>query len=366
MPPRGVRRIPRNLPGKTEGYRTGSGEKFLTGKILEKELVMALESVPPRLIGFLDKYPRYFVIGHLEPDGDCLGSQLAMASFLRRRGRDAFLFSAGPFDRKEIRHHEKLFAKRIPADLQTAAAGVIVLDCAALDRIGDLALDITGKETAVIDHHSSGDPDFGDIRYIVSESPCVTILVQKIIETCGGEPTPEEAHLIFSGFSTDTGFFRHLETEAADVLQMLSRLAAKGITPRQIYRETYGSYSRESREFIADALKSIEHFYGGRLIFVHELLEHARRFQGEHRQTDIVYQLLLATEDCEALAFIREEAEGKTAVSLRSRDAIDIGKVCRDFGGGGHRNAAGFTTPLPYTEIRPLLLEHFKRFFETG
>jgi phosphoesterase RecJ-like protein len=110
----------------------------------------------------------------------------------------------------------------------------------------------------------------------------------------------------------------------------------------------------------------MEHFYGGRLIFVHELLEHARCFQGEHRQTDIVYQLLLATEDCEALAFIREEAEGKTAVSLRSRDAIDVGVVCRNFGGGGHRNAAGFTTPLPYGEIRALLLERFKQFFETG
>jgi phosphoesterase RecJ-like protein len=325
---------------------------------------MALENVPGQLIEFLTKYEAYFIIGHKEPDGDCLGSQLVMASFLKRRGKEAFLFSAGPFDRKEIRHHEKLFAARINPALKAMPAGVIILDCAALERIGDLAQDIAGREIAVIDHHSAGDSAFGDIRYIVKEAPCVTILVQKIIETCGDEPTQEEAHLIFSGFSTDTGFFRHVENEAADVLNMLSRLAAKGITPRRIYRETYGSYSPESRIFIADALKSMEIFYGGRLIFVHELLEHARRFQGEHRQTDIVYQLLLATEGCEALAFIREEAEGKTAVSLRSRDEIDVGGICRDFGGGGHKNAAGFTTPLPCAQIRPLLLGHFKKVFE--
>jgi phosphoesterase RecJ-like protein len=325
---------------------------------------MALENVPRRLIEFLDKYETYFVIGHKEPDGDCLGSQLVMASFLGRRGKEAFLFSAGPFDRKEIRHHERLFAKRIPPELKERPAGVIVLDCAALERIGDLAQDITGREVAVIDHHSAGDPSFGDIRYLVAKAPCVTILVQKLIEACGEAPTPEEAHLIFSGFSTDTGFFRHLENEAEDVLLMLSRLAAKGITPKRIYRETYGSYSRESRVFIADALKTMETFHDGRLIFVHELLEHARRFQGEHRQTDTVYQLLLATEGCEALVFIREEAEGKTAVSIRSQDAIDVGGICRDFGGGGHKNAAGFTTPLPFVKIRPLLLEYFKKIFE--
>jgi phosphoesterase RecJ-like protein len=325
---------------------------------------MALENVPRRLIEFLDAYKTYFVIGHKEPDGDCLGSQLVMASFLRRRGKEVFLFSAGPFARKEIRHHEKLFAQRIAPELLARSAGVIVLDCAALERIGDLARDIAGREVAVIDHHSAGDASFGDVRYLVTQAPCVTVLVQKIIEACGDEPTPEEAHLIFSGFSTDTGFFRHLENEAADVLAMLSRLAAKGITPKRIYAETYGSYSRESRIFIADALKSMEFFYDGRLIFVHELLEHARRFQGEHRQTDTVYQLLLATEGCEALAFIREEDEGKTAVSLRSRDLIDVGGICRDFGGGGHKNAAGFTTPLTCAEIHPLLVERFKKVFE--
>jgi phosphoesterase RecJ-like protein len=240
------------------------------------------------------------------------------------------------------------------------------LDCATLERIGDLAQDIAGRRIAVIDHHSSGDPDFGDIRYIWTQAPCATLLVQKIIEAFGDKPTREEAHHIFSGFATDSGFFRHLENNAAEVLEMLSRLAARGITPRQIYRETFGSYSPQSRIFIAEALKTMESFYGGRLIFVHQLLEDARRFQGEHRQTDTVYQLLLATEGCEALAFIREEEPGKTAVSLRSTDAIDVGRISHEFSGGGHKNAAGFTTPLPYTQIRLVLLESFKKIFEPG
>ncbi|MCL1817928.1 MAG: bifunctional oligoribonuclease/PAP phosphatase NrnA [Spirochaetaceae bacterium] len=323
-----------------------------------------MKNAPRALIDFLDAYPLYFVIGHTEPDGDCLGSQLALASFLRRRGKEACLFSAGPFNRKEIRHHEKTFAQRIREPLKTSsAAGVVILDCAALDRIGGLADDIAGRKIAVIDHHSAGDPDFGDIRYIEAGAPCVTLLVQKIIEAFGEEPTEEEAHLIFSGFATDTGFFRHLENNAAEVLAMLSRLAAKGITPRRIYRETFGTYSPESRIFIADTLKAMELHYAGRLIIAHELREHYRRFQGEHHQTDAVYQLLLATEGCEALAFIREEDEGRTSVSLRSADAVDVGLMARDLGGGGHKNAAGYVTNLPAAEARTVLLKAFEGVF---
>ena len=325
---------------------------------------MAFQDIPQTLVDFLNAYNTYFVIGHKEPDADCICSQLALASLLRRRGKEACLFCEGPFDRKEIRRYEKLFARRINARLRAAPAGVIILDCAALERIGDLAQDIAGREIAVIDHHSSGDPDFGKIRYIQTSASCVTLLVQKVIEAFGEEPTKEEAHLIFSGFSMDSGFFRHLEAEAEETLKMLSRLAAKGITPRQIYRETYGSYSPRSRLFIATVLKSMELYFDGRLVIVHELLADSRRFQGEHRQSDSVYQLLLATEGCEALAFIREEEEGKTAVSLRSVDAVDVGRISRGFSGGGHKNAAGFITGLSCADIRPVLLESFRKVFE--
>ena len=107
----------------------------------------------------------------------------------------------------------------------------------------------------------------------------------------------------------------------------------------------------------------MEPHFGGRLIVVHELLEHTRLFQGENRQSDPVYQLLLSTDGCEAVAFIREEEEGKTSVSMRSVDAVDIGLVARGFGGGGHKNAAGFVTPLSAAEIRGELLKGFTEVF---
>lgn len=327
---------------------------------------MAFQEVPRELVDFFNSYDTYYLLGHKEPDGDCIGSQYALASFLRRRGKEALLFSPGPFDRKEIRRHAEHFPSRLRPEDKARKAGVVVLDCAAMERIGDLAGDIAGREIAVIDHHSAGDEDFGTIRYIEPKAPCVTLLVQKIMEAFGDEPTREEAGRLFVGFATDTGFFRHLEAEAPESLRMVARLAEKGITPRAVYRETYGSYTLDSRIFIADALKTAESFYDGRFLLVHELLDHSRRFREENRQTDTVYQLLLSVENCEALAFIREEEPGKTSVSLRSTDLVDVGLAARSFGGGGHRNAAGFTTNLPYAEIRPKLLHRIGEIFSPG
>ena len=147
---------------------------------------MALQDIPQTLIDFLNAYDTYFVIGHIEPDADCICSQLALASLLRRRGKEALLFSAGPFVRKEIGIYEKLFAKRIGARRKEASAGVVICDCASLERIGELAQDIKDRDVAVIDHHSSREADFGKIRYIQDKAPCVTLLVQKIIEAFGG------------------------------------------------------------------------------------------------------------------------------------------------------------------------------------
>jgi len=324
---------------------------------------MPFSPVPETLLDFIKKHDTFFIIGHVEPDGDCIGSQIALKHFLERKGKKAKLFSPGPFGRKEVVRFRGMFEERIGGKDLDTDAGVILLDCSMLERIGTLAEDVAGMETAVIDHHSSGEADVGTVRYIEPKAPCVTLLVQKLIETMGEEPDAEEAYFLFFGFSTDTGYFRHLEAEAEEALAMVARLAGKGISPRTIYRDTYGTYSLESRIFIADALKTAETFFDGRLIIVHEMLDHAARFGGESRQPDTVYQLLLSVDGCKALAFIREEERGRTSVSLRSSDNVDVGAVSRIFGGGGHRNAAGFTTPLSFAAVKPLILERFAEIF---
>ncbi|MBN2553139.1 MAG: DHH family phosphoesterase, partial [Spirochaetales bacterium] len=164
---------------------------------------------PEEVLDFLKRYDRYLLFGHIEPDGDCVASQLALGSFLGRRGKQVSVFSHGPFDRPEIRSYERLFRKRIKdSDLEGSTAGVI-LDCSTADRIGPMGVSLGPLPILVVDHHASGE-HFGDVRWVVPRAPSVTYLIQRLIEEFPDTPTKTEAGLLLFGLARDTGFFRHL------------------------------------------------------------------------------------------------------------------------------------------------------------
>ncbi len=155
------------------------------------------KTVPREIIDFFSSRSRFYLIGHEEPDGDCITSQLALARFLRRRGKEVDLFSPGPFIRPEILPYKDSFSRKIPASKGSEAdPAAIILDCSTIDRIGgELAADISALQTLVIDHHSSGDK-FGDLRYLDSTAPSVTFLIWKVITAMNCSPDREEAQLL--------------------------------------------------------------------------------------------------------------------------------------------------------------------------
>ncbi|MCX7786657.1 MAG: bifunctional oligoribonuclease/PAP phosphatase NrnA [Spirochaetes bacterium] len=324
---------------------------------------MALLPPPASLLLFLKRYPGYYIVAHEEPDGDSIGSQLAFASFLRRRGKQVILLSPGPWQRKEIAPYRSFFRDTLSKPDVDLHFGLVVLDCASLSRTAHFASILEGLDSAVIDHHQLNGMGQGIVQYIEPNSPSTTLLIQKVIESFGESPTPEEARYLFLGFATDTGFFRHLETEASESLELLSRLASKGITPKSIYRETFGNYSFESRRYLAKILSTMEPYFQGKLLLTHILHEEYQTFGSEHRQSDPLYQLLLSVEGCEAVAFLREEEPRKTSVSLRSPSTLNVAAIAQKLGGGGHKNAAGYITSLPYQEAKTELLEQFRWLF---
>ena len=324
---------------------------------------MALRPPPSSLLRFLDRYPGYYTVAHEEPDGDSIGSQLAFASFLRRRGKQVILLSPGPWQRKEIAPYRSSFLETLSTSEVNPRFGLVVLDCSSVYRTAHFASILEGLDTVVIDHHQPNGTPYGSVQYIEPNAPSTTLLIQKVIEAFGDTPTPEEARLLFLGFATDTGFFRHLEAEASESLELLSRLAAKGVTPKSIYRETFGNYSLESRRYLARILSTLEPHFQGKLLLTHILQEDYQSFGSDHRQTDPLYQLLLSVEGCEAVAFIREEGPQRTSVSLRSPSTCNVALVAQKLGGGGHKNAAGYVTTLPYPEAKAQLLDQFQELF---
>jgi len=305
-------------------------------------------TVPGKLVEFLRGHERFFIAGHVEPDGDCIASSLALASYLGRvLGKTVTCHNVGPFNRREIAEYADEFSPRIDPDEITAAASpaAIILDCSGPDRIGALQDDIAGLPTAVIDHHATAQ-QFGDARFVVTTSMATCHLVQLLIEELGGGITTSEAQLLLFGIVTDTGFFRHAEDDAADLFAGVARLMEAGASPKTAHSWMFGGHTLDSRRLLASIMLRAESIGDGRGVVSWESIEDVQKYGKESRDSDTLYQLLFSIRGLRTAALIRQESETTVSGSLRSIDTIDVSAVAARFGGGGHKRAAGFTAEL--------------------
>lgn len=318
-------------------------------------------SPPGAVINFLKSYKKFFILGHKDPDGDCLGSQMSMGHLLEKTGAEVHLFSAGPFRRPEIENYASRFASRINSEdrkkaLSSKDTAVLIMDCSTLERIGeDLRSDIEGLAVGVIDHHAAGD-DFGACRWIEPKVPSVTFMVHRLFQEMNIPLDSEAAEYLFLGLCTDTGYFRHIEEGSAEVFRTAADLTDAGVSPKKIFQQMNGNRSFASRVLLGRMLERTKSYYDGKLLITYETLEDQKEFGVENRDSDILYQQLQGVKGCEVVLLIREEEPGLCSVGLRSHGNVDVGTLAQENGGGGHRPAAGFNSPLPREELIKMLV----------
>jgi phosphoesterase RecJ-like protein len=318
---------------------------------------------PSSLVDFIRNGAKFIIAGHKEPDADCVGSSLALASVLRRLGKTAITCSAGPFKRTEIQKYQHLFASSL-SDSEREGAFAIIVDCSMEERTGSLAQYLHGLPSATIDHHACGET-FGGVVYLDGASPSTTALIVAVIKALGLEPTQEEAELLFFGLATDTGFFRHIDAGGEKVFAVAAELVHYGADPKKVFGMINGGKTLNSRRLLASVVSRAQPYYEGRLIISTEPLEETRRFGMESRDSDMLYQLIQSVEGVEAVVVIRQESETKCSVGLRSRDTVDVGAIAAHFGGGGHKNAAGFLKEGRIDALIPSIQASFKAAFSS-
>jgi phosphoesterase RecJ-like protein len=314
--------------------------------------------VPRLLLDFIRQGDKFLLAGHKDPDGDCVGSQLALASALKRLGKEAVLCSAGPFKRPELFPYAGRFTAEI-TEADREGARVIVADCSGLDRTGDIEPRLRGLPLAVIDHHLTGGPWNGAAVFLDIKAPSTTFMVFALIEALGLELSKEEAEYLFFGLCTDTGFFRHLDHTGAEAFHRAARMVDRGANPRLTFNAINGGKSLESRKLMGLILARAEAHYGGRLIVSSENYEETRELGARGRDSDALYQLFLAVGGVEAVAIIRQEKPDACSLGFRSRDRVNVAEIARQFGGGGHRNASGATTGGVIAGLKPRVIEAF-------
>jgi len=304
---------------------------------------------------FIRAHTSFIIVGHKEPDGDCVASELAVASLIRALGKEATVHSAGPFDRPEISSFEPQLSPVI-SDERRSGAAVIIVDCSTPDRTGALGARLLGLPSLVIDHHSTGEP-FGDARYVDATSPSTTMLVSQLYSDMGIVPDAVTARLLLFGLCTDTGFFRHLGAHGADTFHAVAGLVAQGTSTAEVYMMVYGERALSTRKLLAEMLLRAESYCGDRLLLTWQTISDRESLKAFQRGEDELYRLLQTVKSNIIVALIKEESSGAYSVGLRSTSEVDVGAVAGSFGGGGHKQASGFDINGSLESVKARVLE---------
>lgn len=312
---------------------------------------------------FISNHQYFYVIGHKEPDGDCIASCLGIADILKKSNKEYKLLSAGPFKRPEIKKFEKQFSNKTDFldNKDREITGLIILDCSELSRLGEIDGDLSGLDIFVIDHHKTSNLPENAKGFIDPEAPACAYLVQIFYEKILGKIPLKMANILFFGLSTDTGYFRFLSQDSAEVFMAAARLVSYGVEPRMIYNEINLGKPYSTRQLLGVLLSKAERYLDGKLVITYETLEDTKKYGSEGRDSDALYQLLLSSQDVEAAVFLRQDTISTCTGGFRSVDKIDVSQVAAKFGGGGHKNASGMSTDGKIENLIPLIVKEFAK-----
>ena len=309
----------------------------------------------------LRTHERFLVVTHENPDGDALGSLLATTLALRSLGKDAVMYLAGdtPLPREYGFMRLETLVRTPPADAGERV--LVAVDCAKAERIGDP--DIAGRASLVvnIDHHHDN-TRFGDSNLIVADASSTGEVLRDVLRELEVDLTPDLAEPLYIALVTDTGRFQYANTTPKS-LRLAAELVEAGADIHAVFQEVYESLEFAKLKLLARALDRAEVLEGGRVVVSHLLRTDFVDVGAAEPYSEGIIDYLRAVEGAELAVLVREQlSQGAQARkgSLRSSiDELDVSAIARMFGGGGHRQAAGFSTDLPLDQIT----EHIRQGF---
>ncbi|HSJ18344.1 MAG TPA: bifunctional oligoribonuclease/PAP phosphatase NrnA [Solirubrobacterales bacterium] len=304
---------------------------------------------------------RFLLTTHEGPDGDALGSMLALHHILKGLGKDSVMFLAAKEFPLPVEYRflplEEVFHEP-PADLVDRV--VVFLDCGNIDRMPVDWLRRDDSRILNVDHHHDN-TRFGDVNVVDTEASSTAEIVFRLAGELGVELTPEIASALYVGLVTDTGRFMYENTDES-AHRMAAALIDAGVDVNDIYRRLYERVPIEKLRLVARALEKIERVDDGRLTLTHLAAEDYRATGASEVLTEGIIDFVRAVEGTLVAAMIREKSEGPSRkVSLRSVDgSVDVSRIAREMGGGGHARAAGFSTDLEYPQLVEFLRAQVK------
>src|SRR5436190_17642211 len=313
---------------------------------------------------------RFLLVTHENPDGDALGSILAMKLALDQLAKDSvmYLYGDAPLPREYAFMPLAELRRRLPEDWRERV--LIALDCANETRIGPEPEPRSGAPLVIdIDHHHDNSR-FGNLNLIVPGASSTGEVLRDVIAAIGVDLTPEIAEALYIAVVTDTGRFQYTNT-TPKALRLAADLVEAGADVHKIFQDVYESVQFAKLKLLARALERAEIYEGGRLVISYLLRGDFAEVGAAEPYSEGIIDYLRAVEGADMAALIRDppRSDGPAKrISLRaSADELDVSKIARASGaGGGHRQAAGFSSNDSIDEITAFIRREFAAALSNG
>lgn len=312
--------------------------------------------IPENLLAFLRKEEQFFIATHISPEADALGSSIALAMALESLGKKTIVYDKDPIPEfyKFLPGHER-FTNSI-SNLQPSTFNLILVDCNEPERA---ELEKTGFSfSAVIDHHETK-REFGDIRWVVPQAPAAGLMIFYLIKELGVRITKEIAINLYSAIAIDTGTFRHSNT-TPEALRIAAELIEAGADPFFIAGNLYEEWSENRFRLLLKFLNTVE--IDDNVAIATVTLDMFRETGAAVADTENFPGFMRMLKSIKVSALFREIENNYYKVSLRSKGEISVAKIAVMFGGGGHRNAAGYRIRSDFETARETLLKTIRTF----
>lgn len=315
---------------------------------------------------FLARHQRFLLTTHVNPDGDGLGSEAAMALWLGALGKQVAILNDSPvpdaFDFLTRHTPMDTFEPGVADRRFTEADALVVLDTSNRQRIGRLAplLDQYPIPLAVVDHHVTHARGFGQVNVIEAEASATGEIVFDLIRESGMPITRDIAEALYVALMTDTGSFRFSNTDT-HAHRMAAELLSHGLEPQRLHSMVHSRASAGRLRFFGEVLSTLELQQGGKLVILEAAPEQFQKHGLVGADTDGLVDFPRSIAGAEVVVLFSEVEPGKVKVSMRSTGRVSVDGVAGALGGGGHAHAAGVLLRGTREQARARILPELER-----
>jgi len=313
-----------------------------------------------QVVELIENKDRFGITSHVRPDGDSLGSSLGLYWLLRALGKDVEVIMRDPAPHS-YQNLPGADAIRVTPSVDRPYDAVFVIECSDIDRPG--LIDLEKQFVVNIDHHSTTEL-FGTINWIDSTASAVGEMIYNLCKATGVRVTQEIAEGVYTALLTDTGSF-HYSNTTERTFKIASELVRMGVRPAKTAEAIFGNYQWPKIELLSHVLATARRDETGHVAWMNQTLEMQKQTQASEEDADGFVNYPLTVGEVEAVALFKECSPGVYRTSLRSKGDVNVARIAEQFGGGGHRNAAGCTLQGNLDELErqvvPLMQDAVKR-----